>query len=374
MFDFTNYTYSGLLSLVSAVFGISYPLILDNISRIDEKYKATILTKKFLREKRYLIFKGLLIINLIMAVCIPFALSVSQSPHALLLSQTVGIILLIFSSFVLYELILTYNKPDDLFKWLKRNPDDPNCPEINELCIFLSKKDNDNLFWESSVYIAHHINKRLRESSNSGQLPTDVSDLLLRYRGVIGRDEDSSKLSRFRTYNHITPLLYPSYDDSYKPSLGTHRLIWILINDAVVGDNKEWIVQHWSWMDQYYRYKLKNLRYNQTEEKNHRIFVKLTHVMIGALLLFHRRYATVDDILFYTNVTPPEYNLLPNSLIEIDEMVREIYRRQDCFMLLESTFAFAHMNHGVQNDVSIVNEAMQFLALCVIELTPAGEP
>ena len=58
MFDFTNYTYSGLLSLVSAVFGISYPLILDAISNIDNKYETTILTQYFLKEQRYRIFKG----------------------------------------------------------------------------------------------------------------------------------------------------------------------------------------------------------------------------------------------------------------------------------------------------------------------------
>lgn len=37
MFDFTNYTYSGMLSIVAAVFGIAYPQINASIERIDDK-------------------------------------------------------------------------------------------------------------------------------------------------------------------------------------------------------------------------------------------------------------------------------------------------------------------------------------------------
>lgn len=153
MFDFTNYTYSGLLSLVSAVFGISYPLILDAISNIDRKYGATLLTQHFLKENKYRTFRGLLIINLVMAVTIPFTLSVFTFPHALLVSQTAAVILLIVASFFLYELIIVYQQPDRLYKRLAEDSQTKNYPifELNELYIYLSKKDNDNLFGSSLI-------------------------------------------------------------------------------------------------------------------------------------------------------------------------------------------------------------------------------
>ena len=44
MFDFTNYTYSGMLSIVAAVFGIAYPQINASIERIDDKYGSSLLT------------------------------------------------------------------------------------------------------------------------------------------------------------------------------------------------------------------------------------------------------------------------------------------------------------------------------------------
>ena len=53
MFDFTNYTYSGMLSIVAAIFGIAYPQINASIERIDDKYGSSLLTKRLKNEKAF---------------------------------------------------------------------------------------------------------------------------------------------------------------------------------------------------------------------------------------------------------------------------------------------------------------------------------
>ena len=365
MFDFTNDTYSGLLSLVTAVFGFSYPLILDAISNIDNKYGATILTQYFLKEKRYRIFKGLLIINLVMAVTIPFMLSAFTFPHALLVSQTTAVILLVTASFFLYDLIIAYQQPDRLFKRLSGDLQAMKYSifELNELYLYLSKKDNDNLFWECWTKVGGYMADQLKNISKRNPFPENVQKLCMRYRRVIGEENES----RLRKVNEITPLLYPSYEDSCQ-HIGKHRIIWTLLNDAVVGDNSAWLIQHWSWMDQYYRYRLKHIRYGDTELYNDRKFVDIAHVMLGGLLVFHRRYSILNDILFYTNVLPPKYPLLPNSLIDISNRLQEIEDTSQNFLLLESNFSFANLNHGVQNDSAISSYAFKFLGLCTIRL------
>ena len=55
MFDFTNYTYSGMLSIVAAVFGIAYPQINASIERIDDKYGSSLLTTRLKNEKAFAI-------------------------------------------------------------------------------------------------------------------------------------------------------------------------------------------------------------------------------------------------------------------------------------------------------------------------------
>lgn len=366
MFDFANYTYSGLLSLVSAVFGISYPLILDAISNIDKKYGTTILTQYFLKEKRYRIFKGLLIVNLVMAVTIPFMLSAFTFPHALLVSQTAAVILLILASFFLYERIIAYQQPDKLFRLLsddlqKRKGD--SIFELNELYLFLSKKDNDNLFWECWTKVGGFMAVRMSHLSKDTPFPQDVQTLCMRYRRVI-REENESILHKI---NEITPLLYPSFEDTCQ-HIGKHRIIWTLLNDAVVGNNSAWIIQHWSWMDQYYRGRLKYPRYDQQDLLEDRRFIDITQVMLGGLLVFHRRYSILNDVLFYSNVLPPEYLLLPNSLIDISDRLKYLEDTNKHFLLLESNFSFANLNHGARNDSAISYEALRFLGLCVIRL------
>ena len=65
MFNFTDTTYSGLLSILSALFGIAYPLVISCIEKIDQKYQSTLLTARFKNERIFKTFKYLLIINLI---------------------------------------------------------------------------------------------------------------------------------------------------------------------------------------------------------------------------------------------------------------------------------------------------------------------
>lgn len=45
--DFTNYTFSFLVSLIGTILGICYPLFLENIRKIDDQYQSTVLAKRF---------------------------------------------------------------------------------------------------------------------------------------------------------------------------------------------------------------------------------------------------------------------------------------------------------------------------------------
>ena len=68
MFDFVNYTYSGVLSILSTLFGLSYPLVIGCIEKIDDKFGSTKLSERFMSETSFKWFKTSLVINLVMAV------------------------------------------------------------------------------------------------------------------------------------------------------------------------------------------------------------------------------------------------------------------------------------------------------------------
>lgn len=367
MFDFTNYTFSGLLALVSAVFGISYPLILDSIARLDEKYGGTIIMQSFLHEKRYLIFRWLLVINLLIAVVVPFVLYVYSVNHALLVSQTAAVILLIFSSFTLYQLILEYQVPKNLDMWVVKHHEKTVSTVLlqNELALYLSRRDDDELFWKVWGRVRKYIYEKLVNLKENDDFPNEIAKILFRQRGMIGKFEGTP--SRFYLTNVVTPILY-STDKFLYPCIEKHQILWRLLNDAVIGDNKEWILQHWSWMDNYYRFCLRYIDFDEREKTQHREFVFVSCVMLGGLLLFHKRYNVINELLFYTNVLPPEYPLLPNSLTEIEDRILVLDKYKDCFLFLESNFYFSKLNSGVQNDGHIYSMGIDFLSLCLIRL------
>ena len=57
MFNFFSNTYSAVVTIFAAILGISFPLILQSIQRIDEKYDSAVLSNRFEDENIYHIFK-----------------------------------------------------------------------------------------------------------------------------------------------------------------------------------------------------------------------------------------------------------------------------------------------------------------------------
>ena len=72
MFDFVNATYSGLLSVVVAIIGLSCPLIIERIENIDKHYNSTLLAQRFITEHTSVFFAVCMVINILVATIFPF--------------------------------------------------------------------------------------------------------------------------------------------------------------------------------------------------------------------------------------------------------------------------------------------------------------
>lgn len=74
MFDFTNVTFSGLISIFGALVSLGYPVVLQSIQRIDEQYDSIRLTHRLQYEMVFKLFKCLMIVNIIVSILAPFVL------------------------------------------------------------------------------------------------------------------------------------------------------------------------------------------------------------------------------------------------------------------------------------------------------------
>ena len=103
MFDFVNYTYSGILSILSTLFGLSYPLVIGCIEKIDDKFGSTKLSERFMSEISFKCFKTSLVINLVMAVLFPFLMDGSGHARIIIGTQCVGAIILVSCALFLFS-------------------------------------------------------------------------------------------------------------------------------------------------------------------------------------------------------------------------------------------------------------------------------
>lgn len=102
MFDFTNYTFSGLLSILASIYGIGYPLIIQTIRSIYNQYDSDLLSCRFSKEPVYKVFQILMIVNMVVAILAPFLLQAGWFNQVVITVQAVLVVALIGCSIMLF--------------------------------------------------------------------------------------------------------------------------------------------------------------------------------------------------------------------------------------------------------------------------------
>lgn len=118
MFDFVNYTYSGVLSILSTLFGLSYPLVIGCIEKIDDKFGSTKLSERFMNETSFRWFKTSLVVNLVIAVIFPFMMDGCTYARIFVCIQCVSTIVLVSSALFLFSKIIVYYNITELQKFI----------------------------------------------------------------------------------------------------------------------------------------------------------------------------------------------------------------------------------------------------------------
>lgn len=336
MFDFINYTYSGMLSIVAAVFGIAYPQINASIERIDDKYGSSLLTTRLKNEKAFTIFNVLLLINLIIAVVNPFLLDQSKCSYIYIGIQTIATIFLIGCFFHLFEIIRMYNDAETLHEniWndYKKVVEQSSGKasvyfmEWVDLISYILRSTNRNaarnVYDKWTEYITEF---------HKGHIGTKVRYDNYAYDGITKINEDLCKLSyEPMSVNNgnaiLTMLLYPEGFISED----TYTILWMNLRLQVFYGKDEWVMDYWEQASQKYdlytsnvsEYSINpqtNTYFTKEEAKQHnaerRRFLEF-HVMFGAMLLQQGKYALLKRILSFTQSQPPVYPLVPSTLAE----------------------------------------------------------
>lgn len=341
MFDFTNYTYSGMLSIVAAVFGIAYPQINASIERIDDKYGSSLLTTRLKNEKVFTIFKVLLVVNLIIAVVNPFLLDQSKYCYIYIAIQTIATIFLIGCFFHLFEIIRMYNDAETLHENIWN--------DYKKAVGKSSEKASVHFMeWVDLIsYILHSTNRNAARNVydkwveyitefHKGHIGAKVRYDNYAYDGITKINENLCKLNyEPMSINNgnafLTMLLYPEGFISKD----TYTILWANLRLQVFFGKDEWVMDYWEQASQNYdlntsyisEYSINpqtNTYYTEEEAKQHneerKRFLEF-HVMFCAMLLQQGKYSLLKRILSFTQSQPPVYPLVPSTLTECFEML-----------------------------------------------------
>lgn len=372
IFDFTNYTFSGLLSILASLYGVGYPLIMQSIGRIYTQYDSTLLANRFTKETIYRVFQVLLILNLLFAVSTPFLLHAEWWNIGFVTIQAILLVLLMGVTFLLFQLMIKYENAGELLRHIEGGQiDKSNVMDIFDLAIYADSKNNHELYFDamSSVcsYITIQQGDDYKNQKEDEILPPVVYDenvvaILRKLKGFIREDDGHHLLHR---NNDIVAILYNQTSKS-RISLQTHQMMWFLLNEAITYNNHSWFKQYWQFADSY-----SSLRYrfvaNDTLMQDKKEFM-LRHVMIGTLLLHNERYKWLNDIFLYTHSEPEYYGLIPSTFIEIVEMLGNIDSICTVPAFQQQNFYFADEMGGVNDEKFVFRKAIKYLSLLVIRL------
>ncbi len=382
MFDFVNYTYSGILSILSTLFGLSYPLVIGCIEKIDDKFGSTKLSERFMSEASFKMFKTSLIVNLVIAVLFPFLMDGCKHARIIMGIQCVGAIVLVSSALFLFSKIMTYYNIPELQKAIlndykkavgKKNK----TAELQHFTQWidlsgelLKSADNDLV---QSVYnvLSDYVNRMYVENKGKAL----VFDQYF-YEGVSRINEFLSKgeLKPISVNNGNSILTSLIFLDSVV-SETTYRYLWRNLRIQMFYNKDEWIMEYWKIASQKMGLFISTIQKNYYDEegkpfnkemiekhqKQREDFMEF-HIMLCSMLIQQKKYILLELMLSFTQSEPPSYPLVPSSLSEIIDVFNRINHNSFVYpFYYESRYQMPNM-HGI-TEGKIVGAANCFLAL-----------
>ena len=352
--------------LIAVLLGTAYPIILNNISNIGEKYKAKYLLALFNYERfqkkrgkfnsnyfEYLLYISLfLLLFLILELKPLFGWNnwfINNSAKLSVVISTISLIIV----FILWlkEVIIYTGDITNLFKYLtkeyhKESETDRKqyiLMSINEITINAVEK-NDKRIHEDILNFYTELRTKLRKEYKDNLIDKDKSNkegVLYPFyyhefiRELIKVFIEGSDDNFISLQHHITngSFLIPNDFQYIKISEDTYNNLWY--NITLIRNNTDFISKFWAHSNQYFWMGLKEIVLN-FDKSNEKKFIEREeerkrflefHYAVGGLLLYSKNYESLKYIFSYSQQSPPDYKLLPYDMKELFEWI-EFFRNE----------------------------------------------
>lgn len=383
-----NYIIEICVAIDIAILGIAYPILIDKISNIGQKYNSEYLPNVFDFEYpdnkilgKISFFQFILILTLLSFLFKIFPLepfeyfkgNIFIKNSADILVFTLTLLLTISFFYWLNKIMLFQGKASELLKYLinkydNKKEDDQSktylLKTINEFAIFAIEKQDIHL-QESLLDFYFKQFHRFKENFKEDIGPEFPFDLYNVTNEII-ETSISNQNKKLKALEHRASSGTWLYGESFKfAKISKSTYVWLWRNLISSSEHKTLISNYWSSASQYFNYSLSGITpeydengiTNQPEidkvELERNRFLEFNYAL-GGLLYYKDEYSTLKYILSFSQSQPPSYPLLPQTMDEIfywfDQFSNEFKSRADP---IEHKYFFPEIdNLGISRNVA----------------------
>lgn len=382
------------ISFIVAILGIAYPILLQVITGLDEKYSSLIITNLFNEEKvrkgfvtflyLSLVFTLLWVLKIPPLIEVPFLDSlINNSATYLLLLST---ILLVVYFFLFIKKVFIYYSPTKFLPYLiekQESADKKNdyvyFRAISDILYYSIKRQNETVAKTVSDFMYQAFkSKREEAQSDPVEYPSAYYEVV--YKSIEELAVLKSVKLKFLEYRTIGGIWLLGELRESQISEATFRWLWQNLRLALRYERDDMVVQYWEKAHQYFTCNLKRVSPEYSTDREHRVlnedavnkrererkkFLELKFTL-GGLLLYKKRYNCIKRIFRYTTSIPPKYELLPESMDEIFNLFiqfRDPYEERYTF--ISNMYPFPDID-GLHSDGLIKRWVCQYIAVLLL--------
>lgn len=319
------------------ILGVAYPILLQVVARLDEKYSSDKITELFDKETVKKQFEFTLYITFLLLVVWSLKLAplfqiegydyYIENSASIFLSISTVLLVVVFILFV--RKIMIYYNPTKVIQYLKDCNDKSEMKldyfvALSELLLLYIRQQKVNYTKTLSEFFYLSFRKIRQEQSNQRVVYPD------HYYDIVTKAvEELAILKEKRNYFIEHEIWLLGKEQGCEISDKTYRQMWQNINLAVRYQQDDLIVHHWETCHQYYEYNLPYIspKYDSSDSElqvsnedavgkrktERQQFIEF-HYTLGGLLLYKERYSCINRLFGYTQNNPPKYELLPDSM------------------------------------------------------------
>ena len=384
-----------LLAIISAILGMSLPIMLQVIERIDQKYKSSRLAERLKREPAIRFCKWSLVTALVAcAYTVFFRIDslvncwiINNSSNLIALLCCLALVCTFLWSCVV---ILNYYNPEKLQKKIidalnkaktgseKRQNELLDFVDLSKTILEVSDREPAYLIYD---VLRKEIKTVIENANEDGMI---IPDYLA--NNITSINENICLMKR-RPYsvNNGNQLLLELISNPTKLSDSSYRLLWKNLLLQLHYNADEPVYEYWTGAVQIFDLNLHRIiagAYNPEgettytqEDVNRRLsqrqrFLEF-HVVICSYILHLNKYNLLDKLLGYTQTIPPTYPLIPSSMSEIIAMFRHIDVSPRFEMNDEQYYSFLGMKGIVDGEIR--GAVKRYLSLLFLRMfSPIG--